>query len=139
MGIFGSDYPPGCHSVPGDEPCICEVCGRDPDDCECPECPVCGEVGRLECYGAGKTPGRGRRHLDMTIRQAELIVAAEEAAEREAEAADAAAEKYNRGQVLESWDGWECVKCGREWPAMTAVKDVPEFCPDCSNNQQVGP
>jgi hypothetical protein len=28
----------------------CDVCGKLPDDCLCPECPICHEVGRIECY-----------------------------------------------------------------------------------------
>jgi len=51
MGIFGWSYPPGCHSVPGDEddgPCL--VCGQSEEDCICPECPECGSVGSPECY-----------------------------------------------------------------------------------------
>ena len=27
----------------------CEVCGGDPTDCDCPECPVCGEAGNPAC------------------------------------------------------------------------------------------
>jgi hypothetical protein len=50
MGIFGGSYPPGCNSVPGDEPSICEVCGKDTDSCECPECPTCGKQGNPVCY-----------------------------------------------------------------------------------------
>jgi hypothetical protein len=51
MANFGWSYPPGCNSVPGDEddpPCEC--CGGDSADCECPECPVCEEVGNPNCY-----------------------------------------------------------------------------------------
>lgn len=57
MGIFGWSYPPGCNSVPGDEPDPpCEVCGGDVDlepgdgGCICPECPVCGAYGYPHCY-----------------------------------------------------------------------------------------
>lgn len=28
---------------------VCEICNRDVLDCECPECPVCGEVGNPAC------------------------------------------------------------------------------------------
>jgi hypothetical protein len=28
----------------------CECCGRDPAECICPECPICGEQGNPECY-----------------------------------------------------------------------------------------
>jgi len=49
MGIFGWSYPPGCSSVPGDEPDPpCALCGEDPDVCKCPECPECGEIGCVE-------------------------------------------------------------------------------------------
>lgn len=51
MSIFGWDYPPGCSSVPGDEEFPCSVCGQWMDDCICPECPVCGEIGNPDCYG----------------------------------------------------------------------------------------
>jgi hypothetical protein len=56
MTDFGWSYPPGCNSVPGDEPDPpCEVCGKFPDHrtdpCKCPECPGCGEFGNPECYG----------------------------------------------------------------------------------------
>lgn len=27
----------------------CRICGLMPDDCTCPECPVCGEIGSPEC------------------------------------------------------------------------------------------
>ena len=55
MGIFGWDYPPGCNSVPGDEPEEpCEVCGGFVDastfECICPECPECGDYGNPDCY-----------------------------------------------------------------------------------------
>ena len=51
MGIFGWSYPPGCNSVPGDEPeDPCDCCGHHVDDCICEECPECGEVGETRCY-----------------------------------------------------------------------------------------
>jgi hypothetical protein len=56
MSIFGWDYPPGCSGTPFDDIVLCEICGGDPDSkepdykCVCPECPVCGEIGRKECY-----------------------------------------------------------------------------------------
>lgn len=52
MSIFGWSYPPGCSGTPYDEPCYCEMCGRDADDCICPECLVCGEHGNPDCYPA---------------------------------------------------------------------------------------
>lgn len=29
---------------------ICLLCCKHFDDCDCPECPVCGEVGDPDCY-----------------------------------------------------------------------------------------
>ena len=54
MGKFGWSYPPGAANDPyapynqTDEPCA--ICGKWPDDCICPECPVCGEQGNPRCY-----------------------------------------------------------------------------------------
>ena len=54
MSIFGWSYPPGAENDPNapynqtDAPC--EVCGLFPDDCICPECPNCGEIGNPNCY-----------------------------------------------------------------------------------------
>jgi hypothetical protein len=51
---FGWSLPPGCtqrmidDAFGHEEPC--EVCGKMPDDCICPECVCCGEIGRLFCY-----------------------------------------------------------------------------------------
>jgi hypothetical protein len=60
--IFGWDYPPGVNSVPGDDPDPpCEVCGKDPAICICPECLTCGEYGRTSCYLEGK--------LELSIEQ----------------------------------------------------------------------
>lgn len=51
MGLFGWSLPPGCSTLPGEEPDLpCEVCGLSPDNCICPECPACGEIGRALCY-----------------------------------------------------------------------------------------
>ena len=36
-----------------DGPDFCLVCGIDPNICECPECPVCTEVGDPDCYVRG--------------------------------------------------------------------------------------
>lgn len=49
MGLFGWSYPPGC-SGPPEEESFCQVCGKEVDDCICPECPVCGETGAENCY-----------------------------------------------------------------------------------------
>lgn len=60
MSKFGWSLPAGCHGTPYDESAgPCDVCGQDvdSDQCRCPECPECGAVGRLECYG--ETDGHG--------------------------------------------------------------------------------
>lgn len=55
MGIFGWSYPPGAANDPNapynqtdDGPC--NVCGQRLDECICPECPLCGDVGDPSCY-----------------------------------------------------------------------------------------
>lgn len=53
----GWNMPPGCHRVPGDEDVRCEVCGRWSDDCVCPECDFCGEIGDPRCYEISKYDG----------------------------------------------------------------------------------
>jgi hypothetical protein len=60
---FGWSLPPGVttrmidDAVGGDEQC--EVCGLDAADCQCPECPVCSEVGNPRCYAE-----HGLKHED---------------------------------------------------------------------------
>lgn len=46
------NLPPGCRicDLPGYYDYPCAVCGKDLDDCICPECPVCGQVGDPGCY-----------------------------------------------------------------------------------------
>lgn len=34
----------------------CEVCAHSVDDCICPECPECGQVGDPNCYEDGDSP-----------------------------------------------------------------------------------
>ncbi len=77
-GIFGWSLPPGCGTLPGEEPCPpCAMCGRDPegdDGCICVECPECGEVGAPDCYkahGMVETDEQraGRAALEETYRQ----------------------------------------------------------------------
>jgi hypothetical protein len=50
MGIFGWSYPPGCNGPPNDDEGPCMVCGKELEDCICPECPVCGYQGDETCY-----------------------------------------------------------------------------------------
>lgn len=105
MGIFGWDYPPGCHSVPGDEPWFCEVCwGTDIDPkratdskraCICLECHECGKVGDLNCYKPVSEGGHGlvineaqkhqKAHLEELQRQMEESMEKGLQAERDAD------------------------------------------------------
>lgn len=50
MGIFGWSYPPGCSGPPDYDDLPCAICGEMIDNCECPECPVCGDIGEPSCY-----------------------------------------------------------------------------------------
>lgn len=52
--MSGYNLPPGCttrmiEDAFGEE-YPCEVCGKFPDDCICPECPTCGSCGDPNCY-----------------------------------------------------------------------------------------
>lgn len=57
MSLFGWSYPPGAAGDPfapyNAEDGPCQVCGRYPDDCLCPRCPVCSVIGDPSCYGPG--------------------------------------------------------------------------------------
>lgn len=79
MGKFGWSLPPGVYTLPGEEPAICEICGRgldgvskNPDyDCQCPECPECNEAGNLSCWYGDKKhsewPNRDKYYCLMDI------------------------------------------------------------------------
>ena len=34
---------------PGEPDEFCQICGKNPDECVCPECTVCSEYGNPEC------------------------------------------------------------------------------------------
>lgn len=40
----------------------CAICGLWPDDCVCPECPVCGTFGDSSCYSPSTLHDCGRNH-----------------------------------------------------------------------------
>ncbi len=49
MSKFGWSYPPGVSDAmicPPEQPC--ELCGKMADNCDCPECPVCGSYGCIQ-------------------------------------------------------------------------------------------
>lgn len=94
--IFGWSYPPGC-SGPPDDPEFCEVCGNDVDSCVCPECKVCGEVGRPSCY---KDHG-----MVMDVQQLTAKVAADKRQKEEEERWERRAEEELEGDAAE--ERWE--------------------------------
>jgi hypothetical protein len=55
--VTGFNLPPGVttrmidEAAGADQPC--EVCGHFVDDCICPECEQCGQIGDPACYGPG--------------------------------------------------------------------------------------
>jgi hypothetical protein len=67
----GFNLPPGCGTLPGEVEYPCEVCGKMPDDCICPECPVCHSQGDPNCYS--------KHGLELTLAQFESKVAADRA------------------------------------------------------------
>lgn len=75
MSKFGWSLPPGCGKLPGEEdegPCEC--CGQSIDDCICPSCPVCSNVGNPKCYtdhGIEKEPKQIRSLAEAEARWAE--------------------------------------------------------------------
>jgi hypothetical protein len=82
---FGWSYPPGAANDPSapwnqvDGPCA--VCHKPVDACVCHDCPVCGELGRPECYGVNPHTSLSR---DQNIAIAQHHIA--EAKERLTEA-----------------------------------------------------
>ena len=74
MSKFGYSLPPGCGSLPGEEDDRpCDVCGKFEDDCICPECPNCGDVGNPKCY----MPSDGNSTCGMTKSQEQIDSLAE--------------------------------------------------------------
>ncbi len=68
MSIFGWSLPPGVTSSMTDPPeQPCEICGKFPDDCECPECPRCGMFGCIDHEDEFHLRGRLER-LEYLVR-----------------------------------------------------------------------
>ena len=97
MGIFGWSYPPGCHSVPGDENVPCSVCGGmdvNPQHvrpgvyaCICPECPGCSDFGNPDCYKPVAEGGHGLVLSEAQKAQAQEVLKAQEKRDEEEAAA----------------------------------------------------
>ena len=116
MSIFGWSYPPGCSSVPGDEPCLpCSLCGKDPEKdadkggCACPECPECGTVGCME-------------HLSLSdlIHRIEILGSQYHDLNGE----------FHRRQMKEMI---HCPLCNKEL-LPDLLEGMPYWCPDCKKN-----
>lgn len=106
MGIFGWSLPPGCGTLPGEEPeGPCDLCGRPIDDCECSECPTCGEGGCV-------------KHLPENVLLGEFqrIVHIHDALLREIDS--------------RSLNKWACPKCGTINP-YTPLSGDPGYCQNC--------
>jgi hypothetical protein len=105
--------------TPDDPPC--EVCGNFEENCVCPICPVCGEVGNPACYLAAPTG----HDLALTAEQW-LAIARFDAAQ--AKEVWQTAERYV--EWLEEQVNPRCQNCGegctelRRWKGMVV-------CPDC--------
>jgi len=91
MSIFGWSYPTGAANDPNapynqndDGPC--EVCGKATDDCICPECPVCENIGDITCYENHHGMTRTKAQID-SLSNAEAGWAEQAQAEAESEAA----------------------------------------------------
>lgn len=88
--LFGWDLPPGCTmghleaAMGGDGPCL--TCGNHVDDCTCPECTTCGDVGNPNCYE--------KHGLTFTPEQIEGQAYLEHAEREQARAEDAEAAYY---------------------------------------------
>lgn len=109
--IFGWSYPPGCNSVPGDEPCPpCSLCGKDPEGgCSCPECSECGTVGCIQ-------------HLSLTDLITRIEILSSQHHDLNAE--------YLRRQREKAV---KCPGCGKEiLPDL--VDGGPDWCSDCKRN-----
>jgi hypothetical protein len=50
MGTYDTRGGTPRHDPSFDEDLPCAICGKDPYECECPECPVCGAAGDPKCY-----------------------------------------------------------------------------------------
>lgn len=119
--IFGWSYPPGAANDPNapwnqtDQPC--DICGKFPDDCICPECPSCGQIGELQCYD-GFPAGAPNNH--GLVRTAEQIASfAAFVKEQDAQAADdkRQGDYYYVGQ----WRGFIHMETDTELECMAAI------------------
>jgi hypothetical protein len=101
MGIFGWSYPPGAANDPSapynqDDP-PCSICGREVDDCVCPECPHCGTIGDPSCYVDDE---RSENH-GLTLSDAQVASA------QERRAADAAIDADYAAQAAAEYEYWK--------------------------------
>lgn len=105
--MSGFNLPPGCsnrdieNSFGIEGPCEC--CGKDIDNCICPECPVCSTFGDKKCYCEG---GHGLVYTpEQLAGQAELKKYMEEMEEHYRQLGDAIIE--NEKAANEYWNNLE--------------------------------
>jgi hypothetical protein len=88
----------------GDGPC--DVCGKDVNDCICPECEVCGCTGDPSCYDDLSRALHARNELERESgRRGHGLVRTQEQIESKA-SADALREAEERGEA-EYADWWD--------------------------------
>ena len=129
MSIFGWSYPPGAANDPNapynQEDLPCDICGQDVDDCICPECPSCGQIGELQCYDgfpAGKPNSHGlTRSLGQVVMKADAEKRWAEEARDWDDYADEISDDLGPSPEPENYvvdDGdrphreWKCEHCG---------------------------
>jgi hypothetical protein len=109
MSIFSSGFnlPPGVSTLPGEEPYFCDVCYSTEDECVCPECKVCGEVGNADCYTEFNNMKDESRHplhfMELTEEQRATRERNEELMQEEA----AADREYCNQQIQAMEEGCE--------------------------------
>lgn len=114
--LFGWSYPPGAASDPfapwNQDESPCEVCGGGIDHCVCPECPVCGSVGDIDCYDGNE--GLMTHKLTRTQAQLDSMAAADarEADERAAIERAYAEAADDEIDYCATCGGLGCASCG---------------------------
>ncbi len=98
----------------------CEVCGRNTDDCACPECPACGATGDPKCYskhGLAMTPAQLRAAME-SLDRAE--------AEQDADPGPDDFGPYDPGEEHVRPIKVHCAKCGLVNEAATRFVNIEE-------------
>lgn len=114
MSKFGYWYPPGAANDPNapynqDDP-PCDICGQEIENCICPECSVCGQIGERQCYGelpGAETHGLVRSGWQLALKEAaEADWEAEARAEAQAEA-EYLEQRNHYSKIADRIDGYD--------------------------------